>query len=118
MEKRPVVPIVSGSTKYLGLTAPEWAINAVIFGGYLIVFGNNLLLPVLVHALVMLFYALFLSQLEENVLFVLISSRKIPSIFYGKFRKPIPFEKTKEQLTPLWGKAPDEDPDNLHRSAQ
>jgi hypothetical protein len=35
-------------------------------------------------------YIFFLSRLEENIIFVLLASAKLPDIVYGSFNKPLP----------------------------
>ena len=38
-------------------------------------------------------YIFFLSKLEENIIFVLLASAKLPDIVYGSFNKPLPLDK-------------------------
>jgi hypothetical protein len=83
-DQKEIVPIMSGNTRYLGLSVPEWAIQGFLFTTYFGLF-HHWFIALIIHVVLIIIYVAFLSKLEENIIFVLISSFKIPSIIYGKF---------------------------------
>jgi hypothetical protein len=94
MQSRPVVPIVAGNSKFLGLSTPEWAVSGTILCPYLILGGSLFWYFFVAHVALQVFYVVYLSRLEENILMVLINNRRIPSIIRGSFVKPLPIEKS------------------------
>lgn len=88
--KKEIVPIVSGNTKILGMSTPEWCIHFTIFIFYSIILRVPMGLGLSVHVPCVIVYIAFLSKLEENIIFVLIQSFKIPNVLVGSFNKMIP----------------------------
>lgn len=88
------VPIVSGNTKYMGLSVPEWTLTLSPCGFYFIVATDKILtITILIHAIIIFLYIFFVSKLEDNILQVILRNMKIPSIVYGYFKRPIPINK-------------------------
>jgi len=99
MEHREVTPIVSGSTKYGGLTLYEWNIAGFVFViGFIIPMGMILkTIFILVWAAAIFVWGNVLKNMEENILEVIIENSKIPPIVVGIFRKPIPIDKPRSR---------------------
>jgi hypothetical protein len=93
INSKQVVPIVAGNTKILGLGGPEWAFSSLIFAMYFCFAGKLVWIFAIIQFTATIVYILFLSKLEENILFVLLASAKIPDIIYGSFNKPMPLDK-------------------------
>ncbi len=86
-----IITIQSGNTKYLGLSIPEWCIALIPFGAYLILLeGKVIFLAAIIHIIIIAVYTTFLNKLEENILPVIMTNNKIPSIIQGYFINPIP----------------------------
>ena len=86
MQSRECVPIVSGNTKYLGLSIPEWTINLLIHSGYVIFLGYKHGWPLMIIQVVCnIFYVNIISKIEENIGGVLMTWRKIPDVIWGYF---------------------------------
>jgi hypothetical protein len=90
IEPKQVVPIVAGNTKILGLGGPEWAISSIVFAMYFCFVGKLVWIFFMIQLFGTGIYILFLSKLEENIIFVLLASAKLPDIVYGSFNKPLP----------------------------
>lgn len=90
MIQKPVCPIVSGNTKYLGLTQIEWAL--ALFGLVFISIIPAPLMYVLIGVWVIgiFVYPKIAQRYEENFVMVLVESLKIPSTIIGQFRRAIP----------------------------
>ena len=84
---------MSGNTRYLGLSVPEWTIILAIAAIFLVLFSVPITWVLVFGIPLVMTYALVLSKMEENILFVFRSARRIPNIVYGSFRKPLPFQK-------------------------
>jgi hypothetical protein len=93
IEPKQVVPIVAGNTKILGLGGPEWAISSVVFAMYFCFAGKLVWIFAMIQLFGTFVYIFFLSKLEENIIFVLLASAKLPDIVYGSFNKPLPLDK-------------------------
>jgi hypothetical protein len=93
MRKKPLIPIVSGGVKTLGLTLPEWVIGLSPAGLYIIIAGPFLPYVIAVHAVLILVYGIIISKLEENVLAVIKTNLYIKGIILGYTRRPLPYDK-------------------------
>jgi hypothetical protein len=92
MESKDCVPIVSGNTKYLGLSIPEWAINLLLHSGYIILFGYRNGWPLIIVQIVfVVIYVNTISKIEENIGGVIMVNRKIPNVIWG-FINSIPLK--------------------------
>lgn len=92
--RKQTVPIVSGNVKYLGLSIPEWVITLSPAGIYVIILDNSpLYFAGLIHFILIFIYIFFISKLEESILQIILTNRRIPDIVYGYFRKPLPINK-------------------------
>ena len=88
---RRVITIQSGNTKYLGLSVPEWCVALIPAGGYLILLeGKVIFLAAVLHQLLIVVYTTALNKLEENILPIIVSNNKIPSVVQGYFVNPSP----------------------------
>jgi hypothetical protein len=93
VEPKRVVPVVAGNTRIL-LSVPEWAASLLLFAGYLSFAGNLFWLCLIAQIALTMFYVLFLSKLEENIINVLIRAAKLPDIIYGSLNKPLPLDQS------------------------
>jgi hypothetical protein len=91
--QRPVVPIMSGNTRYLGLAVPEWCVVGLVTCFFLVFVRVPFLMLLIIEVPVLVFYVSVFAKMEENIFFVLKASRAIPNIIYGTARKPLPLER-------------------------
>lgn len=84
IQSKECVPIVSGNTRYLGLSIPEIAINLLVHSGYLIFFGYRNGWPlILIQVILNIIYVKTISKIEENIGGVIMTNRKIPNVILG-----------------------------------
>ncbi len=91
--KRPVVPIMSGNVRYLGLSVPEWSIVGILYTGLFAILQVPIFIVTPIFFVLILIYVQILSRLEENVIFVIQASFRIPNVIYGSFKKPLPLSR-------------------------
>lgn len=89
-QHKQVCPIVSGNTKYLGLTQIEWALALFVFLFITFVPTPYSYAGYVVWALGIFIYPKIAQRYEENFVMVLVESLKIPSTLIGQFRRAIP----------------------------
>lgn len=90
-----VVPIVSSSVKYFGLTVPEWAISILPIAVFSTFLSKLFWIYLPVHFIALVAYARILGKMEENILAVIGTWSRISPVMYGYFSKPIPTQKFK-----------------------
>lgn len=94
--RRPVVPILSGNTRYIGLSVPEWCIVGLVTCFFMVFLRVPVLILLFIETPIIVLYTAIFSKLEENVLFVLKVAHQVPNILYGAVKKPLPLHLDKE----------------------
>ena len=89
---------MSGASKILGLTTPEWAMESALFF-FIMIALNSALYSMLLVGTFHIVYVRFLAKLEENIFEVLLENLRIPSVLKGSFRPPFPMEKLSDEST-------------------
>jgi hypothetical protein len=90
MINKPVCPIISGNTKYLGLTQIEWALALFVFLFITFVPTPYSYVGYGVWVLGIFIYPKIAQRYEENFIMVLVEALKIHSTLIGQFRRAIP----------------------------
>lgn len=94
--RRPVVPILSGNTRYIGLSVPEWCLVGLATCFFMVFLRVPFLTLLFIETPIIVLYSAIFSKMEENILFVLRASHHIPNILYGAVKKPLPLHLEKE----------------------